>query len=260
MSEPNYESKWWGYIYDQMMTQHLHDVIDNHLHFYQTNLRHVTGPVLDCACGTGLFLLPLLAAGHDMHGFDISTSMLTRLKTKAEAQGVVDIDRRISIQDFVSFRYHQLFEAIIIPTNTFLMLTTQAAQITTLKNIHAHLASGGKLLLDLRLAGMRSLVESPAVVRGRWHTWRHPETGRAIRQRIDGRVDFNHQLTLDRCFIEYEVEREEFPMTGRWMFKEEFQLLLRLAGFACWASFGSSTGDQLDLGSDEQQSYWIVDK
>lgn len=260
MAEPNYESKWWGYIYDQMMTQHLQHVLDSHLHFYQTNLLDVNGPVLECACGTGLFLLPLLRAGHDMYGFDISTSMLARLKTKAEAQGCVDIHRRVSLQDFVSFRYGQQFDAIIIPTNTFLMLTTQEAQITTLKHIHAHLASGGKLLLDLRLAGMRALVEHPEVVHGRWHIWAHPETGRPIRQRIDGCVDFNNQLTLDRCFIEYEDEREDFPMNGRWMFKEEFQLLLRLAGFARWAYFGSPMGGQFDLGPNEQQSYWVVDK
>ena len=60
----------------------------------------------------------------------------------------------------------------------------------------------------------------------------HPETGRPIRQRVTSRLDFNHQLTLDRCFIEYDDEREDFPMTGRWMFKAEFQLLLRLAGAA----------------------------
>ena len=260
MAEPNYESKWWGYIYDQMMTQHLQHVLDAHLQFYQTNLSGVHGPILECACGTGLFLLPLLAAGHDMYGFDISTSMLAQLTAKAEAQGYVDIDRRISVQDFVSFRYQQQFDAIIIPTNTFLMLTTQEAQIATLKNIHAHLASGGRLLLDLRLAGMRNLVETPELVRGRWHTWTHPETGRPFRQRIDGRLDFNNQLTLDRCFIEYENERVDFPMNGRWIFKDEFQLLLRLAGFARWEYFGSPAGGQLDLGLDEQQSYWVIDR
>jgi 2-polyprenyl-3-methyl-5-hydroxy-6-metoxy-1,4-benzoquinol methylase len=105
MSESNYESKWWGYIYDQMMTQGLPDWLDDNLRFYRSNLRHVTGPVLECACGTGLLLLPLLAAGHDMYGFDISKSMLATLKTKAEAQGFGDIDRRISVQDFESFRY-----------------------------------------------------------------------------------------------------------------------------------------------------------
>jgi SAM-dependent methyltransferase len=259
MAPPNYESKWWGYIYDQMMTQDLQDMLDAHLQFYQANLLGVNGPVLDCACGTGLFLLPLLAAGCDMYGFDISTSMLARLKAKAEAQGFADIDRRIAVQDFVSFRYQQQFEAIIIPTNTFLMLTTQEAQIATLKNIHAHLAPNGRLLLDLRLAGMRGLVDSPELVRGRWHTWTHPETGRPIRQRIDGRIDFANQLTLDQCFIEYDNEREDFSMNGRWIFKDEFQLLLRLAGFAHWRCFGSPAGGDLILGPDEQQSYWIAD-
>lgn len=36
MSEPNYESKWWGYIYDQMMTQDLQDLLDDHLRFYRS--------------------------------------------------------------------------------------------------------------------------------------------------------------------------------------------------------------------------------
>src|SRR5437879_1647324 len=118
MSEPNYESKWWGYIYDQMMAQQ-QDIVDANLRFYQVNLGEVTGPVLECACGTGLILLPLLARGHDMHGFDISRSMLTTLMVKAAQQGVSDIETRISVQDLESFHYDQLFAAILIPTNTF---------------------------------------------------------------------------------------------------------------------------------------------
>ena len=168
--------------------------------------------------------------GHDMYGFDISRSMLATLRSKAADQDIVEIDRRISVQSFESFRYEQLFEAIIIPTNTFLMLTTQEAQITTLRNIHARLAPKGKLLMDLTLAGMRGLVEHSMEIQGRWHTFTHPETGLPIRQRVDARFDFDNQLVLDRCFIEYEDEREDFPMTGRWIFKDEFQLLLRLAG------------------------------
>ncbi len=260
MAAPNYESKWWGYIYDQMMTQDLQHLLDDHLRFYRSNLRQVTGPVLECGCGTGLFLLPLLAAGHDMYGFDISKSMLATLKAKAEAQGFGDIDGRISVQDFESFSYGQLFEAIIIPTNAFVMLTSQEAQIRALKQIYAHLAPEGKLLMDLRLAGMRGLVEGSGEGQGRWHTWTHPETGRPIRQRVDGRYDFNHQLVLDRCFIEYEGGTEAFPMTARWIFKEEFQLLLRLTGFERWESFGTPDRDPLEIGLDETQSYWVVYK
>lgn len=260
MGEPNYESKWWGYIYDQMMATGLHELLEANRRFYQANLVGVTGPMLECACGTGLILLPLLAAGHDIYGFDISPSMLATLKQKAAAQGVADIDRRISVQEFETFQYDQPFDAILIPTNTFAMLTTQDAQIRTLRSIHAQLAPTGRLLLDFRLAGMHNLVDSPDVIEGRWHSWTHPETGLPIRQRIVAQHDFNNQLVLDRCFIEYETERAEFPMTGRWIFKAEFQLLLRLAGFAHWEFFGTPEGTPLEIGLDEVQSYWIVYK
>ena len=259
MSEPNYESKWWGYIYDQMMAQQ-QQLVDANLRFYQANLREVTGSVLECACGTGIMLLPLLALGHDMHGFDISRSMLATLTIKAAQQGVSDIERRISVQQLESFRYDQRFAAILIPTNSFSMLPTQEAQIRTLRNIYTHLAPSGKLLLDVRLAGVRDLADGALATQGRWHTWTHPETGRPIQQRVDGQVDFNNQRILDRCFIEYDDESLEFPMTGRWIFKEEFVLLLRLAGFARWAYLSTPEGDWLDLGPEEQQSYWIVEK
>jgi len=140
------------------------------------------------------------------------------------------------------------------------ILATQEAQIAVLRNIHPHLAPGGRLLLDLTLAGMRGLVEHPAEVQGRWHIWTHPETGRPIRQRVVGRLDFNNQLVLDRCFIEYEGQREEFPMTARWIFKDEFQLLLRLAGFERWQCFGTPEGEPLVPGLEETQSYWIAYK
>jgi len=107
---------------------------------------------------------------------------------------------------------------------------------------------------------MRDLVDSPIEIQGSWYTWTHPETGLPIRQRIVGRYDFNHQLVLDRCFIEYEAETAEFPMTARWIFKDEFQLLLRLAGFERWEFFGTPEGAPLEIGRDEVQSYWIVYK
>lgn len=260
MSEINYESRWWGYIYDQMMQQDLQDLLDNHLRFYRSSLRQVTGPVLECGCGTGLIFLPLLSDGLDMYGFDISKAMLNALKRKAEAQRLKDVDRRITVQDLESFRYEQVFDAITIPSNTFSMLTTQDTQIRALKNIHAQLAPKGKLLLDLRLVGIRELVEGDIETAGSWHMWTHPETGRSIRQRVDGQIDFNHQLVLDRCFIEYENQREEFPMTSRWIFKEEFQLLLRLGGFEQWESFRTPERDPLEISQEGTHSYWIAYK
>jgi SAM-dependent methyltransferase len=259
MPESNYKSQWWGYIYDQMMENNS-DWVEDNRRFYQTNLKDVHGTVLECACGTGIFLLPFLRSGFDMYGFDISPSMLATLQKKASSQGSEDLVDRISIQDFESFHYEQRFGAILIPTNSFGMLVTQEAQIRTLRNIYEHLAPRGKLLLDLRLAGVRDLADMPDIVEGNWYTWTHPETGLPIRQRLVGRSDFNQQLILDRCFIEYEGQMEEFPMTGRWIFKEEFQLLLRQAGFDHWQCFSTPEGDPLIMGREEIFSYWIAEK
>jgi SAM-dependent methyltransferase len=260
MAESNYKSNWWGYIYDQMMTQDLQDLLDDHLRFYRSNLQGITGPVLECGCGTGLIFLPLLGAGLDIYGFDISKAMLNTLRAKAEAQGFVDINHRVSAQTLEAFRYEKIFDAITIPSNTFVMLTTQDAQIKALKNIHDHLALDGKLLLDLRLVGVRELVETDSGIQGSWHTWTHPETGYPIRQRVDGLADFNNQLILDRCFIEYQDQQEDFPMISRWIFREEFQLLLRLAGFGHWESFRTPERDPLEIGVEGTHSYWIVRK
>jgi len=259
MSERNYESQWWGMIYDQMMAEQPTLVAETY-RFYQTQLATVQGPVLECACGTGLFLLPLLAAGHDIVGFDISQAMLTTLRRKAALQGMLEIDRRLSVQEFESFHYTYPFAAIIIPTNTFSMLTTQAAQIRTLKNIYNHLQPGGKLLLDFRIAGMRDLVDTAEGIHGRWHLWTHTETGKPIRQRIVCHYDFRQQLVYDHCFIEYEGEAHDFPMVARWIYKDEFQLLLRVAGFTHWEVFGTPEGDPVENGLDEAQSYWVVHK
>jgi hypothetical protein len=49
-------------------------------------------------------------------------------------------------------------------------------------------------------------------------------------------------------------------MAGRWIFKEEFQLLLRLTGFERWECFGTPDRAPLVLGLEETSSYWIVHK
>ena len=43
-------------------------------------------------------------------------------------------------------------------------------------------------------------------------------------------------------------------MTARWIYKEEFQLLLRLAGFSRWQLFGTYDGSK-EIGT----TYWVGD-
>ena len=69
------------------------------------------------------------------------------------------------------------------------------------------------------------------MVQGRWCCWIPPKRAGPSASGWTASRDFNDQRTFDRCFIEYDGEAEDFPINGRWLFKEEFQLLLRLGGF-----------------------------
>lgn len=240
----NYESRFWGLIYDQMMERALGQWLERSRSFYAAGLAHARGPVLECACGTGLILLHLLDRGIDIYGFDISPAMLDQLKRKAPHAA-----DRISEQALESFSFERRFEAVIVPSNSFAMLTTRDAQLSALDRIRRHLEPGGRLLMDIRLADADELAATAEGEEGRWHEWKHPESGDVIRQRIVALPhDFKRQRYRDRCEIEYRGEREEFPMEGRWIFEEEFVELLRSSGFSAWH------GERDDWGR-----YWSIE-
>ncbi|MDA0791675.1 MAG: class I SAM-dependent methyltransferase [Proteobacteria bacterium] len=239
----NYGSKYWGLIYDQMMERDLPGWLAFSRGFYASHLAGCTGPVLECACGTGLIMLPLIDGGLDVFGFDVSTQMLEALAKKAPEAGF-----RTTKQSMESFRYDHQFDAVIIPSNSFSMLPDREAQLDTLKNVAAHLNPGGRLLMDIRLADSETLAATADGFEGRWHEWKNPDTGTVIRQQIVAEPhDFANQLYRDRCIFECGTDREEIEIVGRWIFRHEFEALLRSSGFPGWQCEESEWG-----------SYWIA--
>jgi SAM-dependent methyltransferase len=51
--------------------------------FYLQHARRAAGPILEPMCGTGRFLLPLLAQGFDIEGVDLSPDMLSACRARA---------------------------------------------------------------------------------------------------------------------------------------------------------------------------------
>ena len=65
MNDRNYESRWWAYIYDQWWIDGRRDAFERDFAFYPLQLADVKGRVLECACGTGAVMLPLMAQGFE---------------------------------------------------------------------------------------------------------------------------------------------------------------------------------------------------
>ena len=264
MTDANYDNPWWPLIYDQWNErgdrQQTHE---REFQFYSMQLAGETGPVLEVACGTGSILLRLLRQGIDIRGFDCAAGMVAVLRRKAADLGLGDIDRRVCCQDMVDFCYDQSFAAILIPASSFMLLPTQTAQIACLERIRAHLAPNGRLLMNFyipSLAGDLLAHVDPSPSLETFGEFPHPQTGRQISVQFKKTVDLGEQTEHYQWFFAHDGETAVESMTARWIYKEEFQLLLRLAGFSRWQLFGTHDGQPYAGSKEIGTTYWVVDR
>jgi SAM-dependent methyltransferase len=252
----NYEDRLWALIYDQY-NQGRHQ---KELSFYAAELADCLGPVLEVACGTGMMLLKLLQQGVDIYGFDISQEMLEVLHAKARSIGIDGIHTRVSRQDMRDFHYDRSFEAIIIPARSFLHLVEQEDQIACLRAIYAHLRPGGRLLLNFFNPRLDLLLEraDPDVEYGPFATYAHPVTGEPI-ELSHMQVNDIHSQVQNITWRFRDVETvHEAGMRVRWVYREEFKLLLRLAGFAKWDLYGDFAKSEFT--ADSSEMIWVAEK
>jgi len=115
--------------------------------FYLGYARVAAGPVLEPMCGTGRILLPLLAAGIDVEGFDASTEMLAVLREKynVHRHGEPPVWQQY-VQDFSSDRRYAL---IFIPFGSWGLILDVQQRTDALCVLYNHLLPGGRLLLEI---------------------------------------------------------------------------------------------------------------
>ncbi|MCP3027729.1 bifunctional 2-polyprenyl-6-hydroxyphenol methylase/3-demethylubiquinol 3-O-methyltransferase UbiG [Halobacillus sp. A5] len=195
--------------------------------FYIDRLSSVHGTILEPATGTGRILIPLLEEGMDVDGFDSSSDMLEICRENCEKRSLTP---NLFHAQMESFSLETEYEAIIIPTGTFLLLHERDTSIQALKNFYKHLRNGGKLILDIFLQ-----TEAPVgeVSTRSWEC----ANGDVITledKKVD--VDYVRQYTISHGRYErwrngklIETELERFPL--RWYGIEEFKMILGDVGF-----------------------------
>lgn len=246
----------WAMIFDQSN----HGRYEKELEFYSLELIGLEGCVLELAFGTGMILLPLLKAGVDIYGIDVVEEMLEVLFRKAHANDVTDIRSRVSRQDMRDFHFDQTFNAVIIPARSFLHLTSQDDQIAFLRNIHTHLYPGGQLMFNFFNPDKECLTErsNHSADWIRVSGYNHPETGEEIILSFKQMNDLSAQLQHITWRFNWGESTHHPDMTVRWIYKEEFQLLLRLAGFQSWKLYGGF--DRSDFAAGSTELIWMVEK
>ena len=136
------------------------EVDEQELTFYATHIVSCPQPALEVACGTGRILLPLLARGFDVQGFDASPEMLAQCKAKAKQQHLFPVLYEQRMQDLTLPRQ---YGCIFSPLGSFQHLFDRDDAQRALQKFYDHLLPGGKLIIYIHLPW----YNAPAF--GDWH-------------------------------------------------------------------------------------------
>jgi len=195
--------------------------------FYMNRLESCKGPILEPATGTGRILIPLLEKGLNVHGFDISKDMLKICENNCKKRG---LNTKLFEAKMESFSQDTKYEAIIVPTGTFLLLHKRSDSIKALQNFYNHLSNGGRLILDI------SLQTDISIGTVSTRTWECPNGDIITLENKTVEVDYINQYTISHGRYEkwregvlIQTELEYFPL--RWYGVEEFRLILENIGF-----------------------------
>ena len=112
------------------------------------------GRALELGIGTGRIALPLAARGVEVHGIELSSAMVARLRAKP---GGADIP--VTIGDFTSATVGEpgTFRLAYLVFNTIMNVTSQAGQVDVFRNVAAHLEAGGRFVIETMVPDLRRL-------------------------------------------------------------------------------------------------------
>lgn len=207
------------------------------IEFYLDLARDRGGKVLELACGTGRILTPLVEAGFEVTGVDISRAMLDLADRKLQALRPSAWGRaRLVCSPMQAFETQDRFDLVLIPARSFQHLVDPVDQRKTLERVWRCLNPGGMLVIDMFDARLEVCVGVPPAPPPREVV--DPVSGRRFRRTCLGRhTNPFEQTTGERMRIE-ELDAQgdvlgshETSWTLRWSTRQEMAYLLELTGF-----------------------------
>lgn len=203
-----------GRRYDELATDMFEpDVVDPVADFL-ANLAG-SGAALEFGVGTGRIALALSRRGIRVHGIDLSTAMVERLRAKPGAENIA-----ITIGDFATSKVEGTFSVVYLVFNTIMNLTTQDEQIACFQNAASHLVPGGSFVIEVMVPELQRLPTG--------------ETIRAFSVSAT-RLGFDEYNVASQSLISHhysvadgKLELNSVPF--RYVWPSELDLMARLAG------------------------------
>lgn len=217
--------------------------------FYTRHALTASGPVLELGCGTGRITLPLVRAGCEVAGIDVSRRMLDALERKAAVLlGPQERGRlRVHCVDMRNFDLGTVFPIVICPFSAFNYVVEDREHELVLACIHRHLRARGIFVMDTFISHYDVLVRSDAHV---YLDYRRDRGDGTVLQREKAiHKDLSVQVNLvertysvfgpDGSLMRRIVTRERI----RYFFRHELRQLLESCGFEVLEQCSDFEGD-----------------
>jgi SAM-dependent methyltransferase len=199
------------------------------------------GCALEFGVGTGRIALPLARRGIQVHGIDLSTAMIARLRAKPGAEKIAT-----TIGDFATTRVEGTFALVYLVFNTIMNLTTVDEQIACFENASAHLKPGACFVIEVVVPDLQRLP------------W-----GEMIRPlyRTETAVGFDEYDVVSQGLVSHHYaivdgKLEDHPIPFRYAWPSELDLMARLAGMTLRERWGTWTREPFTRHSTEHISVW----
>ena len=235
-----YDEAFMAETYDHVVPYRTRPDVD----FFVTAARESGGPVLELGCGTGRVLIPTARSGVPITGLDASEAMLEACRRRLEDESD-EVRERVALFQgrMENFGLEGKFALITTPFRPFQHLLTVEDQIACLRQAHAHLVDGGRLILDLFSPSIPRLAQEPGSAMENSPEFTMPDGRRILRKDCITRRDLVNQVN-DIDLI-YEIthtdgaeERRIVKIQMRYLFRFEAEHLLARCGFAVEALYG----------------------
>jgi len=238
-------ARWWAEF-------NVSDPNDEDLVYFRTAVERYGQPALDLGCGTGRLLVPLLRAGLDVDGCDVSSDMVALCREYAAGEGLSPL---LYVQAMHALDLPRRYKTIFI-CGGFGLGGQRTHDAEALRQCYRNLEPGGVLVFDHHL---------PYESAERWQGWlpehtrqlpqQWPENGvRALAENgdefelrtrlvdldpLEQRITAQIRVSLARDGDV--VAQEEHSLQECLYFRNEVLLLLAQAGFNDVAVYGDYT-------------------
>ncbi len=230
-------------LYHTHHNRHLED-----LPFWHSLAQTAGSPILELGCGTGRVLLPLAQAGYTLTGLDNDPHMLAHLRRTIPPEYAAAIT--LAQADLATFRLPTRFPLIILPCNTYSILTAAQRQ-TALQTIRRHLAPGG--LFAVSLPNPAQLADLPPEGEPEVEEiFPHPTSGLPVQALSAWRTDplgVTFTWHYDQLLTNGDIQRESISVHHQRATKEDYLAELRDAGLQLTDLFGDFDRSPLSLES-----------